>query len=658
MREFRKATSVFTNICLSFLWLPAFAYSASESSNAFNQGSKLLDEHRYSEAVPYLTKAIKLDPTDAKAYCERGLAYSEYAYMDFGSYNHPVDFTNALNDFDKAISLDPKDALAYSGRAIVKACALAECKSQDNGLTDANKAISLNSKLAQCYEARSLVHQYSRQPDNARADADEAIRLNPKLAEAFGRRAAFYTSIQKTGEALDDCDRAIALAPNDPTFYLERGCLMSWFRPELALADYNKAISLDPKNPMFYLERAEAHVKIDFHKSFSEHKSGVILPSPAAREKQMDDLNKAISLHPKTSLPYVIRGRAFSEMKQYDNAARDISSAIELDPKNTELYETRSAAYISMGEPKRAIQGYDQLIQHCPREGKSYRLRGEIYEKVGQRDKAMEDINKAISLSSRNAYFSRARLYTADSDYQKALADCTIGLSKFPDGYCGGDIVAAYDQRAQIYEKAGRHDLAQLDLAKAKELSHRSDIPPVSVAQFDDALKQQNADMDKLCKRLPANFTSTGRFGGESFYSFWSGKFSFQQKLGENIAPVGQTYAVMPFAVCRVGSGSRMGNLEKLDWSITEADTLPRQFLKLISPQKNEDGHFYNFDPILTKGYLTAKNEGVRPWTHVSANQIVYSAAVFQIPVSLTMTDLIADFSVRCFDGSGTGVVH
>lgn len=53
------------------------------------------------------TKAIRLDPKNAEAYSDRGVAYKEIGQSD-----------KEIADFSEAIRLDPKYAKAYYGRGL------------------------------------------------------------------------------------------------------------------------------------------------------------------------------------------------------------------------------------------------------------------------------------------------------------------------------------------------------------------------------------------------------------------------------------------------------------------------------------------------------------------------------------------------------------
>jgi Flp pilus assembly protein TadD len=76
------------------------------------QGRKLIQEERFSEAVGPLTQAIKLDPFLATTFNARG-----YAYYRLKKY------PEAMADFDEAIKLNPLYGNAYTNRGVVRRAA-------------------------------------------------------------------------------------------------------------------------------------------------------------------------------------------------------------------------------------------------------------------------------------------------------------------------------------------------------------------------------------------------------------------------------------------------------------------------------------------------------------------------------------------------------
>ena len=90
-------------------------YGYGQSTNksaeeAFEKGAKAYKNKDFNSAIINYTKAIELDPKYAKAYSNRGLAYSDLKKHE-----------EAIADYTIAIELDCKDAIAYDKRGDVYA---------------------------------------------------------------------------------------------------------------------------------------------------------------------------------------------------------------------------------------------------------------------------------------------------------------------------------------------------------------------------------------------------------------------------------------------------------------------------------------------------------------------------------------------------------
>jgi len=79
-------------------------------TQAFDEGVSCFDKGDYDAAIAAFTEAIRLDPTNAKAYGSRGRAYSLKR-----------EFEKAIADCTEAIRLDPRDADSYSFRGAANA---------------------------------------------------------------------------------------------------------------------------------------------------------------------------------------------------------------------------------------------------------------------------------------------------------------------------------------------------------------------------------------------------------------------------------------------------------------------------------------------------------------------------------------------------------
>jgi tetratricopeptide (TPR) repeat protein len=135
-------------------WVEATAAEA-RFKVAFNRGLSAARSRDWPTATEAYSEAIRLDPSDARAYRHRGAAYL-----------HLGDQDRALADFDEVLRLAPDDALSLYNRGI----AWFRKNDLDRALADFEGAIRLDPNYAKAYLGRSRVHD--KKGDGARARAD------------------------------------------------------------------------------------------------------------------------------------------------------------------------------------------------------------------------------------------------------------------------------------------------------------------------------------------------------------------------------------------------------------------------------------------------------------------------------------------------------
>ena len=135
------------------------------------QGSTLLEQHRFDEAIKELNRAIQLDPNYAKAYVTRAHTYSGKKQYNL-----------AIADGNKAIELDPDLAEAY----VVVGLAYYYDGQYDLAITNYNKAIELDTSQGEAvYLGRALVYEKQGKKAEAKAEWEKLITVtnDPKLIE-------------------------------------------------------------------------------------------------------------------------------------------------------------------------------------------------------------------------------------------------------------------------------------------------------------------------------------------------------------------------------------------------------------------------------------------------------------------------------------------
>jgi tetratricopeptide (TPR) repeat protein len=199
-------------------------------TNLIDEGARLYRRGEYAGARDAFTQALRLDPQNASAYYNRGLAWKALK-----------DYAKAIADLDEAIRLNPRDAEAWNNRG------LARFHSRDykKALRDFDEAIRLDGTKPGPFSNRGTTHLELKELRLALKDFDEAIRLNPEYAKAYFNRAMTRKALADYDRAATDLTATIKLRAMYQHAYLQRG-LVYQARKEYgrAAADYERALAV------------------------------------------------------------------------------------------------------------------------------------------------------------------------------------------------------------------------------------------------------------------------------------------------------------------------------------------------------------------------------------------------------------------------------
>jgi lipoprotein NlpI len=159
----------------------------------------------------------------------------------------------------------------------------------------------------------------------------------------------------------------------------------------------------------------------------------------------------------------IIRGVAYRNKGNYNQAIQDFDKAIRLKPDVAEAFNNRGVTYDYKGDYERAIQDYNQVIRLRPDDAAAFNNRGLVYHEKGEYDRAIQDFDQAIRLKPgyAEAFESRGSAYLARGDYDRAIQDYGQAIKLEPN-YAGdfSDRAFAYDCKKDYRRALQDYDLA------------------------------------------------------------------------------------------------------------------------------------------------------------------------------------------------------
>jgi tetratricopeptide (TPR) repeat protein len=211
-----------------------------------------------TKAVELISKAIQIDPCNAVAYSNRGIALQKLERWDA-----------ALFDYDHAIALQPDLSLAYCNRGNV----LKELRQWDAALASYDRAIEINPGFAEAHSNRGAALQMLNRCVAALASLDRALEINPDYPDAHCNRGNVLKELGQSEAALASYDRAIALRADHADAYCNRGLLLQQLnRLDAALDSFDRAITIRPDYARAYVNRSMARLLTgDFENGWADY---------------------------------------------------------------------------------------------------------------------------------------------------------------------------------------------------------------------------------------------------------------------------------------------------------------------------------------------------------------------------------------------------
>lgn len=295
---------------------------------------------------------------------------------------------------------------------------------------------------------------------------------NPRKELAYYYRGLSKLQQEDYSNSIPDFDLAIQFNPDLARYYLHRGIAKSKSNQKQdAITDLNRAIDMDSK-----LGDAYYNLGIIYNDQ----------NTPELRRQAIKDLKKAIELNPQNLEAYQQLGGIQDDLGNKLEAINLYTSAIKISSPgiNTiKLYLSRGKTLCNFGRIKEGILDFQYIIQEVSGISQSsngrqtimasaYHNMADCKNQSGDSDGAIHDYSAAIRMDENNylSYFNRAVLFNNTKDYDTAIEDLKLVISK------KNDFASAYYYLALIHEAQGKKSEAVLYIKQAIKLNPKINL--------------------------------------------------------------------------------------------------------------------------------------------------------------------------------------
>ncbi|XP_075049738.1 tetratricopeptide repeat protein 6 [Mixophyes fleayi] len=394
-------------------------------------------------------------------------------------------------------------------------------------------------------------------------DLDLVIKLEPQLLDAYWHRHLIYLLQGKTNEALDNLNFIIKYNKTHTDAYLSKAEIYKQRNDyTMSIVNYTQALKSRPTDDDIYFRRAQMYEAQDELIIAMDDYAKCYLHNPSRTDALMkhglycfENSNWSAAVQNFTAVikqefanvqARTYRGRAYTKLARYNEAAEDFSSVIHLDPKNWIAFYYRGCL-LRKCYPQHALKDFSvSVLLHDGFENLSAFLhRGILYTDLGLWSEAAFDFehvlawDKTVPVAHMNlglisllhldqypqairhfsaaikvdplcirAYLCRAQAHRQMKDLHSALKDITRAIHLCPDS------TEPYIIRGQYLYEMKRYDLASFCIHHAAKMTEGSS--PVQQALVQSFHQQYNSAIECLVsaievKPLPALMILLGK---------------------------------------------------------------------------------------------------------------------------------------------------
>ncbi len=363
------------------------------------------DKNEIGKAITAANMAIKHLPKKDKA------AHAYVHSLQSGLHLEIKDTTQALVYISKAIKLTPKDEDLYDRRAQI----YYELGEYAQGDTDYQKMLSLNPGNYRAIMGLGRNAKVQKKYTEAVAYFDKVVQLYPDYAAGYSFRADALTQQGKFQDALNDVIEAMKINDDFKAFYLIQELADTIYTP--VVARLTKQTLKEPNNPYWFyvlgvVQKRTKHYweAIDMYQK--ELKLGVsagTLYRIASCYDELGDfphavayLTQTIALDTTDYYSYVYRASMYHEMGEADKAIADVEYVIAHNPDAIEeMYYHKGWFLQDARRYEEAIEAYTMSIQMTENDDYLFALqnRANLYRLQGRTAEAEADFRQTIALA-------------------------------------------------------------------------------------------------------------------------------------------------------------------------------------------------------------------------------------------------------------------
>ncbi len=341
--------------------------------------------YNYDNAKLGIEKAIKISPSNAEYYFEKGLLH-----------NRIGELKPALPALEKAVSIQPKGEYYY-WKGIVNQ----QLNNIEIAQNDYQKAIENNFESPELFVNYAILLSRNHEYKKGLETINKAIEIDNMHSHAISTRANIQLFLLNIDAACSDSNKALNLGYVQALRIPDSICNGSTTKKLLFVAEvlvsnkhykqsiiaYSKLIEAKSLKSNHFLNRGYAYFQLkEYEKAEKDYLQGLTLPNP-----ELDKFYDNLSL-------------LYFDQQKFQKAIDYSSKRIELNSKNHVAYLDRGLSYRKIKKYKEAEDDYNTSLKIMPNFFRGFGYRAYLHMEQGKNQEAFKDAKRAVEINPEYAY--------------------------------------------------------------------------------------------------------------------------------------------------------------------------------------------------------------------------------------------------------------
>jgi len=370
-----------------------------------NTGLALFELGRSADAFQFLTRSVQMEPTNAEVthklaaiYLWGGLQKKARDLALTLATNQPPDFDSLLIVADASMSKEELDqvrqllmqhASEWDTRAVFHIALgniAVRSKDLDSAEKEFRRALTVDGKSSEAHEALALIFRLRGDTAQAEKEYETAAGLAPMDSSGRLKWASYEVGVGKTDRGLEILKEVNEKAPAYlPAWMLRAEIMFTQKKFDECLAAIARILKAEPGHADARLLRGRVWV------------------AEGQPDKAVKEYLDIVRAYPKSPRPHYYLALAYIQQRNTGAALRELSDVIQLDPGNPDAVLLSAEINVRAGQPDAAIDALEKLTAQHSDLAVAYVLLGDAYRAKKMPEKAIGAYRKVSTLAPKNA---------------------------------------------------------------------------------------------------------------------------------------------------------------------------------------------------------------------------------------------------------------